>query len=178
MAAVTPKQLAGCEAFAGLTDAEAASLAALAGEEQFSPGDVVFEESTESTDLFVVLDGRVYVEIDAPAANGEGHEHLQLAVLREGEVFGEIAFLEGRRRSARVCAMDKVRVARLDGGRLLKLFEGDTRLGYRVMKNLALVLAQRVVDVNFKWRQDRANAVPAGAVHSPRPAGPGPRKRQ
>jgi CRP/FNR family cyclic AMP-dependent transcriptional regulator len=177
MSAVTPEQLARCEVFSGLTDAEIGSVAALAGEERHAGGEAVFEESSASTDLFVVLDGRVCVEIDAPAASGEGHEHLQLAVLREGEVFGEIAFLEGKRRSARVSAMDGVRVARLDGGRLQALFDTNPRLGYRVMSNLALVLAQRVVDVNFKWRQDRGSALPIHAVPNPRAASRGSRQR-
>ncbi len=142
--------------FDGLPRERVQTVAACGAVEAGKAGDVVFEESSKSTDLFLLIDGRVSVEIEAPVSGGG--EHLQLAVLREGEVFGEIAFLEGKRRSARICALDDVLVLRFDGTRLYNLFDGAPDLGYRVMRNLAAVLAQRVVDVNFKWRQDRGSA--------------------
>ncbi len=148
--------LSRCDLFVGLTEADIRAVAGCGEQIAFGPGEVVFEESSVASDLYVLLEGRVCVEIDAPGAPGGQQEHLQLALLRAGEVFGEIAFLEGKRRSARVCAIDGVRVLKLDGARLSALFQSNPACGYQAMRNLATVLAQRVVDVNFKWRQDRA----------------------
>ncbi|MBD3243296.1 MAG: cyclic nucleotide-binding domain-containing protein [Chitinivibrionales bacterium] len=151
------ERLAAYALFENLSPEEVQAIADCAAVQTCDPGQVVFEESSQSTDLFLLIDGRVSVEIEAPSSSGS--EQLQLAVLREGEVFGEIAFLEGKRRSARISAVDGVTVLRFDGTRLYGLFDGNPVLGYRVMRNLAAVLAQRVVDVNFKWRQDRSGAV-------------------
>jgi CRP/FNR family transcriptional regulator, cyclic AMP receptor protein len=140
--------------FAGLKPQESAAVTGCGEVAQYKGGAVIFEESSQSTDLFLLLDGRVCVEIEAPRSMGKPGERLQLALLREGDVFGEMAFLRGKRRSACVCAMDEVRALRMDGPRLQALFQQDAGLGYRVMRNLAAILAQRVVDVNFKWRQD------------------------
>ena len=96
----------------GLNDEQVAVLSSSAAEEHHAQGAIVFEESSVSADFYVVLEGRVCVEIQSPAHNSGGEERLQLAVLREGDVFGEIAFLEGKRRSARICALDDVRVVR------------------------------------------------------------------
>lgn len=141
--------------FDGLSTGQMDAVVACARVRQFAANAVVFEESSQSTDMYVLLSGRVCVEIDAPGQGGDGHEHLQLAVLRDPEVFGEIAFLEGRRRSARIVALDDVSLVCLDGPRLHALFDEQPRLGYQVVTNLARILSQRVVDINFKWRQDR-----------------------
>lgn len=150
------ERITGYALFRGLSLEDVQMIAECGAVQTCEAGQVVFEESSKSTDLFLLIDGRVSVEIEAPTSGGT--EQLQLAVLREGEVFGEIAFLEGKRRSARICALDDVSVLRFDGTRLYTLFDGNSALGYRVMRNLAAVLAQRVVDVNFKWRQDRSGA--------------------
>lgn len=143
--------------FKGLAEEQLGRIVACGEVAGFESGAVIFEESSQSQDLYIVLSGRVCVEIESPAsANGQ---NLQLALLREGEVFGEIAFLGGTRRSARICALDDVTALRLDGAQLSAMFDEDSAVGYRVMRNLAVILSQRVVDVNFKWRQDRANAL-------------------
>jgi CRP/FNR family transcriptional regulator, cyclic AMP receptor protein len=152
------ENVAGCDLFAGLSRSDIDAILACGAAVSFQTGQVIFEESSVNSDLYVILDGRVCVEIDAPSASGDGNEHLQLALLRTGEVFGEIAFLKGKRRSARVCALDDVSVLQLDGTKLTSLFESNPSLGYHAMRNLATILAQRVVDVNFKWRQDRGGA--------------------
>jgi CRP/FNR family transcriptional regulator, cyclic AMP receptor protein len=147
-----------CELFAGLDPREGAKVVEFGEPAEYTRGQVIFEESSRSSDLFLLLEGRVSVEIDAPDGVGMADGHLVLALLRDGEVFGELAFLGGGRRSARVSALDTVRVLRFDGAKMFELFESDPRLGYRIMKNLASILAERIVDINYKWRQDRGAA--------------------
>jgi CRP-like cAMP-binding protein len=115
---------------------------------------VILEESSLSNDLFVILDGRVNVAIDAfDPENGQRKKAL-LTTLRHGEAFGEIAFLEGKRRSAYITAIDKARILRIEGKKLYPFFKNDFETGYRFMRNLALILAQRLEDINFMWRDN------------------------
>jgi hypothetical protein len=139
------------DVFAGLAQSEVERIAALGRELTFADGDVIVEESAQSTDLFILLEGRVNVEMALPGAKGET---LQLALLRAGEIFGEIAFLRGKRRTACVRALGEAKVLRIDGGKLGAFLGEDTHVGYMLMRNVATILAERVMDVNFRWRQD------------------------
>ena len=116
--------------------------------------EIIYEDSGFSSDLYVLLDGRVSVEVDVSHLSQNGRDRIQLAVLEPGDVYGDIAFLEGKRRSAAVRAMDAVRVYKLDGSKLHNLFMAQPSMGYTVMRNLALILAQRIADFNFMWRDE------------------------
>ena len=74
--------------------------------------------------------------------------------MRAGDVFGEIGFLGGKRRSAYVKAIEKVSVLKINGKRLAEYFAGNTNTGFRRMRNLALILTQRITDVIFMLRDD------------------------
>ena len=106
----------------------------------------------QEKDLFIVLKGHVSVEIRASSLNAGPGKQIQLNTLRIGEVFGEIAFLETGHRSASVRAEGKTLVLRVNGKKLYDLFERNSRTAYLMMKNLAGILAQRLIETNFKLR--------------------------
>jgi len=116
--------------------------------------EVILEESCRSADLFVILDGRVKIEIDAVDPESGRRRKMHLTTLRIGEAFGEIAFLQGERRSAHVRAIDNVQLLKINGEKLNTLLQNDYQTGYQLMRNLALVLAQRLEDINFMWRDN------------------------
>jgi CRP/FNR family cyclic AMP-dependent transcriptional regulator len=96
----------------------------------------------------------VSVEIGVSHMDKNGRKKVQLAILRTGDVFGEIGFLGGKRRSATVKAIDKVSVLKINGNKLAEYFAGNAHTGLRMMQNLALILAQRITDVIFMLRDD------------------------
>ncbi|MBF0284288.1 MAG: cyclic nucleotide-binding domain-containing protein [Magnetococcales bacterium] len=138
--------------FEGLSDDQLTTLAPLMREASFTPDQLVLERSSLSADLFVLLEGRVSVEITTVGYYGGETSTMQLAILRPGDIFGEIAFLDGRRRSAAVTALDSLRVLQLERERALALFDLDPHMGYVIMRNVALVLAQRLIHMTFMWR--------------------------
>ncbi len=148
-------EVASHEVFTGLTPGELDQILALGREERFEKNEAVIEESGVNSDLFLLLSGRVSVEIQMTRADGS-RTREQIVRLRAPDAFGEIAFLEGKRRSAYVIASDNIRVLRVDGAKLRELFEDQNRIGYTVMKNLCLVLAHRLIDSNFRWRNEIA----------------------
>jgi CRP-like cAMP-binding protein len=84
----------------------------------FSSGQVIFLRDEEPRDLFVVRKGRVRLSI----LSGEGRE-LSFAHATEGDVFGEIAVLDGRPRTANATALTKVDALALSRSALLTLIE-------------------------------------------------------
>ena len=84
----------------------------------FSSGQVIFLRDEEPRDLFVVLKGRVRLSI----LSGEGRE-LSFAHATDGDVFGEIAVLDGRPRTANATALTEVEALALSRSALLTLIE-------------------------------------------------------
>lgn len=138
--------------FEGLSEDEVEDVVRCGEVELFDSGEVVIQESKVSSDLYLLLKGRASVEIEIEAYNQRRRERL--VILREGDAFGEIAFLNGKRRSAFVVAYDSIQVLRLDSDKMYALFELQSRIGYVMMMNLAGVLAQRLRDTNFRWRRE------------------------
>ena len=70
-------------------------------ERRFARGTTIFQQGDEGSSMMAVLRGRVRVS----AVSGEGKE-ITLNLIGPGEVFGEIALLDGKPRSAGVAAIE------------------------------------------------------------------------
>ena len=84
----------------------------------FNAGQVIFLRDDAPRDLFLVRKGRVRLSI----LSSEGRE-LSLAHATEGDVFGEIALLDGRPRTANATALTEVDALSLPRSSLLTLME-------------------------------------------------------
>ena len=91
-----PRRLLGeCFLFQALGPEERRELVARAHVRRFGAGDTIFLMGSPGSSMMAVLSGEVRISISSP----EGKE-LLLAILQPGEVFGEIALLDGKERSA------------------------------------------------------------------------------
>jgi CRP-like cAMP-binding protein len=116
----------------------------------FSGGDNILNQSDLSMDLFIVVKGRLSVNM---VYSSTREKRLQkIAELKPGDIFGEIGFLEGKRRSASITAMEAGQVLKMDGLKIHEIFEINQHMGYIMMRNIALVLARRLVDINYQVR--------------------------
>ncbi|MCL4808767.1 MAG: cyclic nucleotide-binding domain-containing protein [Thermoanaerobaculia bacterium] len=95
-----PEGLERSRFFADMTSEEIAGFITSTDRRTFAEGDVVLEHGSQGRSLFIVTRGLLRVE--APAAGGGGT--LRMGVLTTGDVFGEVAFLTGRPRTATVIA--------------------------------------------------------------------------
>ena len=125
-----------------------------AQELRYDAGAVVMEEDEAGpdSDLFIILDGRAEVLIRSKDAHSQSGVDKRVAILGQGEVFGEIGMLEGRRRSAQIKAYSNLTVLKLSRGELFDQLAQNSKLGYLVMRNLASMLSDRLIDLNFMWR--------------------------
>ena len=81
--------------FSRLADSEADAILAHAKVVRYPQGATIFAKGEPGSSMMAVLSGRV--TITAPSPDGR---QVVLSVLREGEVFGEIALLDGKERTA------------------------------------------------------------------------------
>jgi CRP-like cAMP-binding protein len=85
-----------------------------------SDGEIIIEEGSRGSWIYVILEGSAKVKKRTPKGM------VTIDALREGEVFGEMTFLEGgtSTRSASVIAADgQVRVGLLDTEKLINDYE-------------------------------------------------------
>lgn len=132
------------------------SVLAVAEERKLRDGDVLCREGEHGRDLFVVIEGALEVR---------SREGL-LSMCRPGDVVGEIAFLDGRPRSADVAAVGATVVLHWTREALEALFRRDPRIRASVLQGLALKQAQAV------RRLTQAATVPA-PPQEPVPLGAG-----
>jgi CRP-like cAMP-binding protein len=101
--------LANCFLFQGLGPEERDQLVARAHIRRFGAGETIFHMGAPGSSMMAVLSGQVRISISSP----EGKE-LLLAIIHPGEVFGEIALLDGKERSADAIAMQACSLAVLE----------------------------------------------------------------
>jgi CRP/FNR family transcriptional regulator, cyclic AMP receptor protein len=96
-----PRQLlARSVLFSRLGEREAEAILARATIARYAEGERIFAKGDPGNSMMAVLDGRVMISV--PSTDGR---QVVLSVVRTGEVFGEIALLDGMDRTADATAM-------------------------------------------------------------------------
>ena len=140
--------------FEGLCQDELAKIASICREVKFEEGDLILHESDKGDELYLLLEGRVCIEMEMPLELGWG----KLTTIQEGEIFGEISFISGLRRSATARSLNRTRVAVIGREPLNRLLEQNAPMGYVVMRHLAEVLCKRLDSTDLMWRNAVWNA--------------------
>ena len=142
--------------FEGVVHEELDAVFEISEEIVYNSGDLILEESSygADSDFYIILQGNVKVELEASHIQSDDKVNKRLAVLKYSDVFGEMGLLRSRRRSARVSAYSDLKVLKINQKKLFQLFVYNPRLGYLIMKNLAAILSDRIMEMNFMWRDD------------------------
>ncbi|TNE32810.1 MAG: cyclic nucleotide-binding domain-containing protein, partial [Alphaproteobacteria bacterium] len=115
----------------GLTKEDVSDLVGEAKIEQISAGQVVIEEGADDKDIFMIQRGSMIVEKDI------GGKPVFLNYLPAGSYFGEMAAIDGSKRTATVRAAIKAEVVRLPGEAFTRLLESKPELRSRILKDMA-----------------------------------------
>jgi CRP-like cAMP-binding protein len=141
--------LSGTDLAKDLGEAQIEALAKICNEQTYESGTIIFEEGSRGRELYVVLEGKIVVEMHGV----DGHDQwLVVHEVQPGEVFGEFALVDGAPRSARAIAKYPSRLLRIGAARFHRLAEQNLDIGYIVMRNLATVLCSRIRTTTLHWR--------------------------
>ncbi|CAA7624721.1 Crp/Fnr family transcriptional regulator [Magnetospirillum sp. SS-4] len=119
-------------------DLPAAALAEIEGRcawHRFASGDQVFDKESDTLDVYFVIDGAVRIL----NATGDDRE-VALADVLAGNYFGELAAIDGMRRSARVIATRESVLASLDGASFLDLMRRYPEIAMKVLSRLTRIV--------------------------------------
>jgi glutaminase len=125
---------------AGLTDGELADLAALGTTRTCRGSEKIITAGDPATSLFFLRSGVVHVTLP---------EGIRLATLTAGMAFGEMALLEPTR-SADVIADAAATAFEVPLGEFERFRKAHPHAGERIMRNLAQLLADRLILANAK----------------------------
>ncbi len=125
------EMLANTAMFGPLGDDDRRAVAAELRDSAWDQGQVVFSRGDPGRDIYLVTVGRVRLSI----LTSEGRE-LSFAHAEAGQVFGEIAVLDGGQRTADATAVTKVQALTLSKPALMKLMETRPALREAVVRFL------------------------------------------
>jgi CRP-like cAMP-binding protein len=118
--------------FAGLDDDALAKVVEAGRDLEMLRGDVLFREGDDPDELFVVLSGRIAIANKSI----DGRESM-VALMEEGDLFGEMGLFDGRGRSAEARALETSVVTAVPYGPVRNLYKDDPALLWRVVAMLA-----------------------------------------
>jgi CRP-like cAMP-binding protein len=126
------KLLGECKLFRDLGERERDAFFARAHIRACSAGETIFLQGSPGTNLMVVLSGSVRISIPSPG----GKEELVLVLLQPGEVFGELAMLDGKERAADAKAATPCHLAILERRDVLALFDRHPKIWSKLVEML------------------------------------------
>ncbi len=127
--------LGNCVLFGGLSTDERAAIAARARIRTYNAGETVFSIGSPGDQMMALLSGTIRISV--PSSDGK---ELLLTMIQPGEVFGELAVLDGKERSADAIAENACTLAILDRHDILSFFERNPSAWPKLVE----VLCQRL----------------------------------
>jgi CRP/FNR family transcriptional regulator, cyclic AMP receptor protein len=113
-------------------------LATLANEVRFAPEQVIFREGDECSEFYMIVSGRIALEIEAP-------DHtLRVQTLSAGDELGWSALLMGSGKHFQARALEPVEALAFEGVELLAACKQDNAFGFAFMQRLLAVVAGRL----------------------------------
>ncbi|MBI5756582.1 MAG: cyclic nucleotide-binding domain-containing protein [Nitrospirae bacterium] len=143
---VEPKSLREIYFFSDLNDNELGVISKVLKEKDFKTGATVFKEGEDGQSLYIIKRG----EVKACKSTPEG-DLLTLMLHKDGEIFGEMSFLDGRPRSATIVAITDTKTYVLEQGDFETLVDNHPRLIYKLLKNIVFHIHSIVRGMNSRY---------------------------
>ena len=118
--------------FLDLDDEELASVEASCTPRKYPKNSMVILEEEFGDIIFIILKGTVKIT----RVNDEGKEVI-LALLGAGEIFGEMAILDGEARSANALAQEDCELLAIQKSEFLNLLRRNFKISFALMRELA-----------------------------------------
>lgn len=96
----------------------------------YNDGDMIVEEGTESKEMYVVQSGKVRV------VKSSGDAERLLAILKDGDIFGEMGLINRTTRSATVKAFGEATVLAIDKEKFLRMVLKDPAFAINILQQM------------------------------------------
>jgi CRP-like cAMP-binding protein len=140
----------------GLTPETLDALARQCVWRNYEAGKRIISRNAADRDVYLLVSGRVRI-----TTYSQGGRQVTFRDIAAGEIFGEVAALDDKPRTADVIALEPALIASMAPTAFRKLLADEPRLGERMMARLASLvraLSERVVDLSTLGVQNRIHA--------------------
>ena len=128
-----------------LCDADRAAVAARWSERSYRHNEVIVAHGDSGRDVFFLLEGRARVTLFS-----EDGKEIAYRDVEPGEIFGELAGIDGKARSASVIALEGARVSRLPGTAFRDIVKEHPAFAWILLEHLSAQL-RRMTDRVFEF---------------------------
>jgi small-conductance mechanosensitive channel len=146
-------RLSAVDIFAPLSAEELRQLATGTVGHVFAPGETLIRAGDEGSSMFVVHNGRVEVQV---AENGKART---VAVLNEGNFFGEMGLFTGEPRTASVVAVEETEVLEIGHDAMKHVFETNPDLA----ESISWTIAERKANLAAGSQQSTQSSIAESA---------------
>ncbi len=137
------KNLLSIPMFSALTRKDISLLLNIIHNRNYLPGEYIFYQGDPGIGLYVIREGEVTIQ----RTNDEGII-LSLATFKKGDFFGELALVDGEKRSASAIAKIETRLAVFFKPDLDDFIEKYPRKGVKILQGISHVVAVRLRKLN------------------------------
>jgi CRP-like cAMP-binding protein len=148
--------LSNLEIFSDLNQKQLAKIVGVCKEKEYSKNEVIFLENSPSKEFYIIVLGKVDIQLDPDLIRGGKKEHKShtIVTLKKGQSFGEVALVDqGLRSASAVVASDKCKVLVISREDFMNLLQEDIQMGFYVMQNLAADLCFKIRNTNLMVRE-------------------------
>ncbi len=131
--------LKGVYLFSDLGADERGRLAKIAEPMSLQAGFQIFGGGDEATALYLIKEGSVRITTLSPSG-----ERIDVATLASGSHFGEMALMDGAKRSASAETLEPTSIFRFDYARIRSLLDGSPPIASKFYRALARFLSNRL----------------------------------
>jgi len=125
---------------AELPDEVLEEVVATATPASFPEGTVIFREGGTDRNLYLLLSGRVALEMQVPAQGP-----VRLLSLGPGDMLAWSALLGEGRMTATAIAVENTEAIAISAERMLEICQSNTQVGYEIMQRMAVALSKRLL---------------------------------
>lgn len=142
------KSLHSIPLFSSLSKKELKLLLEIIHNRTYVAGEFIFLQGDPGIGLYIVRDG----EVEIKRKDNSGKEHT-LANFIKGDFFGELALVDGEKRSASAVAVTDCRISVLFKPDLDEFIEKFPRKGIKILQGISIILAERLRKLNEDYFQ-------------------------
>lgn len=128
-----------------LCEADLALLSGRWGVHGYKHGELIIAHGDCDRDVFFLLEGRARVTLFS-----EDGKEIAYRDITPGDIFGELACIDGKARSASIVALETTRAARLSATTFRELVESHPNLAWTLLEHLSTLL-RRMTDRVFEF---------------------------
>ena len=137
-----PDMLKSCPLFFELYDKEIEKMVRYCSVYTFDSGDKIVEDGEIGDQIFVVLEGIAYVEKQLPRGR------IRIQPLKAGDVFGELALMGEKTRTADIVADELTYVLEIKYEDIFILFKKEPRIFGLLLLNISRLISHRLAKSN------------------------------